>query len=568
MAIPNADEFTAFDLGVLPVDVSQDVFDTGQSWTAWYFFDAPTTGEVGIWGFGDLVGYKPTIFIYTGIPGALSSYPVPNLTFVQNKPVQIPVTAGTRYFLEFRRNGNFATSILRIRAEYFVPTVAPVGSIFTNDDTEGFPAVIVSSATDFLTHRFLYPFPSGEAGDILEGNGRILIADEFADLNLKLYENDLTFITDVLFTWTGSPRIRAVQGGNKWYVGDTGNAFNFASVRTVNAAGTLGGTIFNLGAAGLTGMAANNAETILYYSGRLSSLNSEIRRWDLLTNSAMSDLVPAVGGYVVGDILYLNDDTLVVSYFRTSPRDLFIRRYDVAGATLNTYILGTAFTVTLPRLAYAIDNPLSFWVWTHPSGASFGLSVFKNIVVATGAIAINRTHAEYTAGAYFPAETATPFARFGVPFSCPFMITRASIGAPTTGTIVINKTTNPTGDPTLFTFNAGGGLTPATFQLADGGTQTYNNVPVGIYSIEEVVPAGWSVDYDVSDGSPPNLLSLQAGEVIIINVTNTMTPNERSGIYKITPGKRNDTLWNDLTLGTTTVVKIPNPFVKTGLIGE
>lgn len=41
-----------------------------------------------------------------------------------------------------------------------------------------------------------------------------------------------------------------------------------------------------------------------------------------------------------------------------------------------------------------------------------------------------------------------------------------------------------------------------------------------------------------------------------------------SGIYKLTPGKRSDTLWIDVDAGTTRDVKKPNPFVKTGLVGE
>jgi hypothetical protein len=45
-------------------------------------------------------------------------------------------------------------------------------------------------------------------------------------------------------------------------------------------------------------------------------------------------------------------------------------------------------------------------------------------------------------------------------------------------------------------------------------------------------------------------------------------PNPSSGIYKVVPDKRNDTLWVDLDAKTTIDKKIPNPFIKTGLIGE
>lgn len=570
MAIPNDTEFTAINLGgALGVDITQNVNDSGATWTAWYYFDANQTGEVGLWGFGDLVGYKPTVFVWTGTPGSLVGWPDPNIVFIQNKPIQFPVLNGTRYYLQFIKNGNFGTADLRIRAEYFVPSLAPAGSIFINDDTEGYPGAILSATADNTPLRFIYPFVAGEAGDVLASTGRLLYSDEFVDFNLKLYGNDFVFITDVPFTWNGTPRIRSCQGASVFYVGDSGGGGNNAIVRTVSNAGALGGTIYNLGAAGLTALAAKNDQTILYYSGRLGSQNSEIRRWDLSLNVPMSDLVADVGGtYVVFDILYLADDTIIVGYFEQASRDIFVRRYNLAGATLNTYSLGTNFTVLLPRLFYAIDDPVSFWAFLHPTGANLGSSNFKNIVCATGAIAVDRLSVEYEVGAYSPNETVTPIARFGNSASCPAVVIRSAIGTPTTGTIIINKITNPSASAVVFTFNAGGGLSPNTFTLTDGQTQTYNNVPAGIYSIEEIIPPGWSVQYSVSDGSPVSALNLAAGEVIVINVTNTQTPNQRSGIYKIVPGKRNDTLWNDLNAETTTDVKIPNPRIRTGLFGE
>lgn len=44
------------------------------------------------------------------------------------------------------------------------------------------------------------------------------------------------------------------------------------------------------------------------------------------------------------------------------------------------------------------------------------------------------------------------------------------------------------------------------------------------------------------------------------------TPDNSGGIYKVIPRKRNDTLWNETD--TTMNVKIPNPFIYTGYIGD
>jgi hypothetical protein len=55
--------------------------------------------------------------------------------------------------------------------------------------------------------------------------------------------------------------------------------------------------------------------------------------------------------------------------------------------------------------------------------------------------------------------------------------------------------------------------------------------------------------------------------LIFETVTPPPPPNPGSGIYKIVPGKRNDSIWNDDFTGSFDT-KIPNPFGKTGLLGE
>ncbi len=59
------------------------------------------------------------------------------------------------------------------------------------------------------------------------------------------------------------------------------------------------------------------------------------------------------------------------------------------------------------------------------------------------------------------------------------------------GTIVIKKVTDPSPDPadpdTRFTYNTTGGLSPATFNLSNGGTRTFNGVQAGVYTVTETV---------------------------------------------------------------------------------
>lgn len=137
---------------------------------------------------------------------------------------------------------------------------------------------------------------------------------------------------------------------------------------------------------------------------------------------------------------------------------------------------------------------------------------------------------------------------------------------PGNGTIEIIKETFPPDDPTLFDVTVGGGLTPPTFQISDGGSVIYTDVPVGDgYSVDETPIAGWAIQYDVSNGSPVNNISVTTGETVVVTITNT---RNLGGIYILVPGKRNDTIWTSFNPLTDEDVKIPDPFARTALLGE
>jgi uncharacterized cupredoxin-like copper-binding protein/plastocyanin len=84
--------------------------------------------------------------------------------------------------------------------------------------------------------------------------------------------------------------------------------------------------------------------------------------------------------------------------------------------------------------------------------------------------------------------------------------------------IIVEKQTDPNGDPTLFDFTTSYG--PA-FQLSDGQTSNSGDLDPGTYSVSEAVPAGWDLESaSCSDGSNPSSISLQAGETVICVFTN------------------------------------------------
>jgi hypothetical protein len=111
------------------------------------------------------------------------------------------------------------------------------------------------------------------------------------------------------------------------------------------------------------------------------------------------------------------------------------------------------------------------------------------------------------------------------------------------GTIVAVKDAQPN-DPQDFSFTAGGGLSPSSFQLDDdsngtlSNTRTFNDVTPGSgYSLSETVPSGWDqTGATCSDGSPVSNIDVAAGET----VTCTFTNDKRGTIVAVKDAQPND----------------------------
>ena len=102
------------------------------------------------------------------------------------------------------------------------------------------------------------------------------------------------------------------------------------------------------------------------------------------------------------------------------------------------------------------------------------------------------------------------------------------------GSITVTKDSVPDHEQD-FSFTAGGGLSPSSFQLDDDGTggalsntRTFTGVePGGGYSIAEAVPAGWAQQSATcSDGSPVNNIDVAPNE----NVECTFTNEKLTGL--------------------------------------
>ncbi|MFA4873373.1 MAG: SdrD B-like domain-containing protein [Patescibacteria group bacterium] len=88
------------------------------------------------------------------------------------------------------------------------------------------------------------------------------------------------------------------------------------------------------------------------------------------------------------------------------------------------------------------------------------------------------------------------------------------------GRIIVDKVTNPSGDPQLFTFTPSWGE-PFTLTDTDLPHDSGYLTP-GSYSVDETVPLGWDLtSATCDDGSNSNAIQLDAGETVTCTFTNT-----------------------------------------------
>ncbi|MGH2526847.1 MAG: prealbumin-like fold domain-containing protein, partial [Actinomycetota bacterium] len=87
------------------------------------------------------------------------------------------------------------------------------------------------------------------------------------------------------------------------------------------------------------------------------------------------------------------------------------------------------------------------------------------------------------------------------------------------GRIIVQKQTNPDGDPQVFSFSAS--YDADGFTLSDGQSNNSGVLDPGTYSVSETVPAGWDLGSAVcDDGSAPASIGLAAGETVTCVFTN------------------------------------------------
>jgi hypothetical protein len=420
----NISAATATAIGTLPYSTTQDVNDSGTTYTVWYSYAASTTSVISVWARGDNLAYTVEVGVYTGSAGSPTQYLSFHTVAIQNTPIQVPVTAGNSYFFQFSSNdGDVSPALLQLDVQAAPNTsTIPAGSLAINDENEGYPLTIRSGTTGEVI-RFITPFPSGEYGAPMS-DGRIAIEDHEND-RVTIYAN-LASVANVTFPRSpGSRQVIATNRTTKFYLGNQGSGGTAAFVRRTSTTGVFDAPTWTLAASGLSVMVPNLTDTILYYAN--AGYGEAIKRWDLVNDVALSDFAAGVSGYLLApDMHVLSDGTILAGYIRntTSNPSFMAKRLNAAGTVLNTYSYNWASTTTV-RLAIGQDDPTSFWLKRHTPGSTVQ---YLQVRVSDGATLQTFDGTEFTKGAHaghFNADDPDEF--FGNAASCPFWITGESI---------------------------------------------------------------------------------------------------------------------------------------------
>lgn len=440
MTVPNKTIQTAIDLGtILPVTVTEDVRDEGGTWNVWYVLTPLETGELSVFAYGDASIYTPGLDVYLGPPGSEAIYLSFNFgaTF-PNAPIQVPVTASTPYYFKVITNSASASPAnLTLSVEAFVPSAAPRGSIFINDDSEGYPAALLSATTGVVL-QFIPDIVAGEGGNALP-TGEMLLTDTFNQGKPTLYGPDYTVLVAAINYQTGGLTENAIQTNkvDAFYVGDgTHGTAGHARIAKIANTGAIT-TTWTLPAAHIKGLAPSPDEATVYLYGHPTVASSNIKQWATAGAGAFgADLVAAVAGYEpCRDLLCLADGTVIGGYARSAPLDFFARSYTALGATVQTYTGFTSLDVNFladVRLFHALDDPTSFWVWTKQTS---GLSQFTNLNVVSGAILDQFEQPYYENGYFRGVVSASPSALYGASECCPAFLTQSTVATTQTFTI-------------------------------------------------------------------------------------------------------------------------------------
>jgi hypothetical protein len=428
----NTSGAAAIELGPLPNTLTQDVNDAGTTYTVWYKYTAQTGDNViGVFAHSDdLALYKPVLELFT--PDAVTAFPMMGS---YNVPAQFPVTAGHVYYLRITSyTGNVATAHLTIEGYRQTPIAMAGSAILIPDDVPGYPMAIIDTSTGAVS-RFVQGIPAGEtAAQWTTGEFALeawTIFPSQTTSRLRAYSSSLTQLFETVLDPVRFQRCHLSSNRHdNWYV-LLGNvvAGTAPTIQRLNGAGAVTATWSLTPFSSMSGtyyrprsLATSRTDTIAYI-GETGDRN--VKRWDLVANVALSDLVANLPGYYPLELLVLADESVVVCWWTQLDNghhgDVILRRYSSSGTLLTDY--GSFGDCQDPRIASAAADPASFWLdqKPYPMTAEATITV-KEIRASDGAVLTSVSTVGFEQGKYAGTATLTPPALFGRSESCPIVI--------------------------------------------------------------------------------------------------------------------------------------------------
>ncbi len=404
MVLPTYGDYTIPDVNLLP-----------SPFELWFTFTTlDNEYVVGIHAHAPIAStYDPIFVVYDGTVDALNSIFAPSQ---QNRPGDPSVTPNTQYWIRVRQVG-FVTpnAPLTLRFAGAPAGPVPVGSLLVPDVSTGGRMAAIDATTGQVL-AFI-PFPSGENGVVLSDGS--LAMEDVSSNNVKFYTDPLTTaIATVVIDMNGLGQISSNSVEDAYYIARP-NGVSPSSVTRVSATGVVG-TTWTMPLVNLRGASVSPDESILYWIQTTSLANQPVRRYDLVNDTALSNLAPGIASTNFGrGVIVLDDGSIIISY-RPSSGDQYLIRYSATGSVLNTYTRTVPATKTVDRVTKDLVAG-QFWLWEQSATYHY----FTLIRASDGVELRTLPPVPVTVDGEIQVTSDTA-PMFGVSWSCPLMVSRSA----------------------------------------------------------------------------------------------------------------------------------------------
>jgi len=452
------------------------------------------------------------------------------------------------YYLKITRTGGGASDFnftAQVQAVTVGTPTTSSASLLVNDDTAGLPGTLVDT-TGTLT-ALVMSVPAGELG-ATASDGTTLWHDRFRNYRtgrLALLTNTLAFSSEIDTTPSlGDDQDAAClcyNGTDFFVLNVTDN-----KLWRVTTGGILSDTGAQLVGKSPTAIGVSSDGVTCYFVEGFTN-PSLVQAWDITGNSSLGTIytipgTPFATGVTAinnhnGELLILGNGHLVFYSFDAALTTWTIREITSAGTLVSSTAFsgGTYFAIDHIADAYQVSNDV-IYIWFFKTSVDDTSGRFVSLTLSTSVATTLFTTDLFSSGVNNISDEL-PVA--GISASCTMVsFPSGGGGGPTGGTIIVIKVTDPTGSTQEFSIDAFGGLVPVSFALTDGTSQTYPDVTPGSgYGFTEAVPSGWTVEYEVSNDSPIDDITVADGESVIVTITNTSS-GSGVGIPQVDPIRR------------------------------